>query len=98
MVGTKILLKTTLVSTLAGGFLLFGATSVRADARDSCQQNVQNWEYRLDRDVYRHGSNSRQANHDRHELAEARENCERRFGDNWRNHYDRDYDRDGDRR
>jgi hypothetical protein len=97
MVWTKMLLKTTIVSALAGGLMLFGiATNTRADVRDSCYQNVQNWEHKLDRDSDRHGVNSRQARHDRHELDEARENCQRRFGDNWREHHDynRDYDRD----
>ena len=101
MVWTKMLLKTTVVSALAGGFMLFGsAANARADNRDSCYRNVQNWEYNLDRDVNRHGFYSREANQDRHELAEARLSCQRRFGNNWRNQYnfdrDRDYDRDHD--
>ena len=99
MVWTKMLLKTTLVSALASGLLLFGGpTNARADSRDSCYRNVQNWEYKLDRDINHHGFYSRQANHDRHELGEVREKCERRFGNNWRYHYDydRDYDHDRD--
>ena len=95
MVWTKMLLKTTLASALAGGFLLLGgATTARADGMDSCYRNVQKWEYRLDHDVNRHGFYSRQADHDRHELGEARASCQRRFGNNWRGHYD--YDRDND--
>jgi hypothetical protein len=94
MVWTRMLWKMTLVSALAGGFLLLGgATTARADDYDSCQRNVQKWEFRLRHDVYRHGEESRQANHDRHELAEARESCERRFGNHWRDH-DRDDHRD----
>ena len=79
------------------GFMLFGgATNTRADSWDNCHRNVENWEQKLDRDIYRHGFNSRQANHDRHELGEARESCHRRFGNDLRNHYyiDRDYDHD----
>ncbi len=96
MVWTKMLLKTTLVSALAGGFLLLGgATTARADRVDSCYRNVQKWEYKLDRDINRHGFYGRQVGHDRHELAEARENCERRFGYHWRGRHD--YDRGGDR-
>ena len=73
MVWTKMLMKTSLVATLAGGFMFFGnATNVRADDRDSCYQNVQNLERKLDRDVERHGADSRQAKHDRHEMEEAR--------------------------
>ena len=92
------LLKTTLVSALASGFLLFGSpANARGDSRDSCYRNVQNWEYKLDRDINHHGFYSRQANHDRHELGEARVKCERRFGNNWRDHYDYDRDSDHDR-
>jgi hypothetical protein len=99
MVWTKMLMKTSLVATLAGGFMFFGnATNVRADDRESCYQNVQNWERKLDRDVERHGADSRQAKHDRHEMEEARDNCQRRFGDydRDREHHDND-DRDRDR-
>ena len=100
MVGTKMLSRTTLVSTLVAGLMFFGNTLItRADDRDSCYRNVQNWEQKLDRDIDRHGVNSRQANHDRHELGEARESCQRRFGNDWRDHdnYDRDRDNDRDR-
>jgi hypothetical protein len=97
MVWTKMLLKTTLVSVLAGGFLLLGgATKVRADDFDSCRRNVDKWEDELERDIQRHGYDSRQANHDRHELGEARESCERRYGNTW--HGRNDYYHDGDRR
>jgi hypothetical protein len=99
MVWTKMLMKTSLVATLAGGFMFFGnATNVRADDRESCYQNVQNLERKLDRDVERHGADSRQAKHDRHEMEEARDSCRRRFGDydRDRDHHDND-DRDRDR-
>jgi Ni/Co efflux regulator RcnB len=95
MVWTKTLLKSTLAASLAGGLLLFGgAATARADD-DTCQRNVEKWESRLNRDIERHGNDSRQANHDRHELREAREKCERYHGDNYRDRYDndRDYDR-----
>ena len=97
MVWTKTLIKAATVSVLAGGFLLLGgAATVRADDYDSCRRNVDKWEDKLERDVHRFGYDSRQANHDRHELGEARESCERRFGNNWHRNYD--YDHDGDRR
>ena len=93
MVWTKMLLKTTIVSGLAGGLMLFGsATNARPNDWDSCNQNVQRWEQKLDRDIDRHGVNSRQANHDRHELGEARESCERRHNYDRRDHSDHDYD------
>lgn len=93
MVWTKMLLKTALAAALAGGFLVLGgATAVRADDFDSCHRNIDKWEDKLERDIHRHGYDSRQANHDRHELGEARESCERRYGNSWqgRNDYDRD--------
>lgn len=97
MVWTKMILKSALASALAAGFLLIGgATAVRADDHDSCRRNVDKWEDKLERDIDQHGTYSRQANHDRHELAEARENCERHYGNSWRDNHD--YDRDGDRR
>jgi hypothetical protein len=97
MVWTKMLLNTTLASVLAGGFLLLGgATTIRADDFDSCHRNVDKWEDKLERDIQRHGYDSRQANYDRHELGEARESCERRYGNSW--HGRNDYDHDGDRR
>ena len=77
-----------------GELMLFGsATNARADDRDSCYRNVQKWEQKLDRDIERHGVNSRPANHDRHE------SCQRRFVNSWREHHDnyRDYDHDNDR-
>jgi hypothetical protein len=99
MVWTKMLIKTSLVTALTGGFMFFGnATNVRADDRESCYQNVQKLERKLDRDVDRHGADSRQAKHDRHEMEEARDNCQRRYGDydRDREHHDND-DRDRDR-
>ena len=85
MVWTKKLSKTALASALAGGLLLMGgATTVRAADFDSCRRNVEKWEDRLDRDIHRYGVYSRQANHDRHELAEARDSCARRYGNGWR--------------
>jgi hypothetical protein len=85
MVWTKMLWKAALASALAGGLLLSGgAPTVRAADFYSCRRNVEKWESRLDYDINRHGVYSRQANHDRHELAEARENCDRRYGNGWR--------------
>ena len=78
MVGMKALGKTALAIVLAGGFMLFaGVTTTHAADYDSCRRNVDKWEDRLERDINRHGYYSRQANHDRHELGEARESCER---------------------
>ena len=95
MVWTKTLKHTALATILAGGILLLGgATTARADSYDSCRRNVDKWEDRLERDMHRFGEYSKQVNHDRHELSEARENCERKFGNQWRDRYDYDHDRD----
>jgi Ni/Co efflux regulator RcnB len=96
MVWTKTLLKSTLAASLAGGLLLLGgAVAARGADYGSCRRNVEKWESRLDRDIDRHGVDSRHANHDRHELREAREKCER-YRDGYHEHYD--YDRDDYRR
>lgn len=85
MVWTKVLWKTALAFALGGGLLLSGAATVaHADDYYSCRRNVEKWEARLDHDINHHGAYSRQANHDRHELAEARESCERHYGNHWR--------------
>lgn len=97
MVWTKMLRKMVLTSALASGFLLLGgATTSHANDYYSCHRNIENWESRLDRDIDCHGVYSRQANHDRHELAEAREDCEHRYGNAWRGNHD--FDHDDDRR
>lgn len=99
MVWTKIFKKTVFAAVLSGGFLLLGgATTARADNMKSCHKNVDKWEDRLDHDIHRYGEYSKQVKHDRHEMDEARESCERKFGNHWRNHNDFDRDHDGDRR
>ena len=97
MFWTKNLAKVIVASAMAGGLLLFsGGTGVRAADFEGCRRNIEKWESRLERDIDHHGVYSRQANHDRHELDEARENCERRYGNGWRDNHD--FDHDGDRR
>lgn len=99
MVWTKVLSHTALIVALASGVLFFGATrTVHADDDDvaACRRNIDKWQDRLQHDIDRHGPDSKQANHDRHELDEARDNCHKRFGDRWRDndeHHDQDYDR-----
>ena len=84
MVWTKMLWKTALASVLAEAFAIRRCTVAHADDYYGCRRNVEKWEARLDHDVNHHGAYSRQANHDRHELAEARENCDRHYGNHWR--------------
>ncbi len=98
MVWTKLLPHATLVTALTGGLLLFCAAPLaHADDDDvaSCHRNVDKWQDRLEHDIDRHGVDSRQARHDRHELDEARDNCHKRYGDRYRDndeHHDRDRD------
>jgi hypothetical protein len=85
MVWTKRILHNALSAALLGGLLLVGgATSLHAADYYSCRRSVEKWESRLDYDINHHGVYSRQANHDRHELAEARESCDLRYGNRWR--------------
>jgi hypothetical protein len=99
MVWRKTLSNASLVAALAGGLLMLGAaTLAHADDDDvaACHRNVDKWQDRLQHDIDRHGAESKQANHDRHELDEARESCHRRFGDRWHeeeHHEDHDNDR-----
>ena len=93
-----------LASAVVLGMLAFaGAPSASADNYDKCQRRIAKEEHRLHEAVEDHGWYSRQADHARHELREARERCwnERHRwwdedGRRW--HSDRDWDdRDHDR-
>ncbi len=98
------LLRGLLLPTLAlAGCLLFaGAPQLRADY-DDCQRRVAKADHKLHEAIEHHGYESRQAEHWRHELHEARERCWRmnnpwwdEHGHRWRS--DRDWDdRDHDR-
>ena len=74
------------------GLLSFVATP-RVLAHDDdygrCQRRVAKADHRLHEAIEHHGWNSRQADHARHELHEARERC-------WNNHH-RWWDEDGHR-
>jgi len=87
---------------LATGAFLAGVP--RAQASDDCQRKLAHADHELDRAIEKHGYNSRQADHKRHELREAREWCwehrhrwwnehERRWHEQ-RDWDDRDHDRD----
>jgi hypothetical protein len=80
------------------GLVLFtGTPSARADNDRNCQRRVAKADHKLHEAVEHHGWDSRQADHARHELHEARERCwnERHRwwdedGHRW--HSDRDWD------
>src|SRR5256885_14181483 len=66
--------KTLLASSALAGFLLFTAPRVPADQQE-CQERIAKADHKLHQAIQRHGYNSRQANHERSELREARERC-----------------------
>ena len=59
---------------LAGCLLFAGAPQLRADD-DDCQRRVAKADHKLHEAIEHHGYESRQAEHWRHELHEARERC-----------------------
>ena len=73
---------------LSGFFLFAGASQAQAADRDDCYRRVARAEHRLDEAIEHHGYYSRQADHQRHELREARERCGY-YRDGYRQ-YDRD--------
>ena len=95
--------KSVLATTaLAGGFLLF--SGVPGAKANSCQERLVRADHRLHEAIEHHGPESKQAEHWRHELHEAREYCWA-HGQRWwdedgrRWHTDRDWDdHDHDRR
>jgi hypothetical protein len=89
--------KITLASSVLTGFLLFaGAPRLHADG-DDCQRRIAKADHRLHEAIEHHGRNSRQADHARVQLHEAREYCWGRAHRWWdehehRWHSDRDWD------
>ena len=80
---------------LGGSLMVVGVPSASArdfDDRGRCEEQVERAQARLNRAVWRFGYYSRQAEHERHELAEARQRCwAQSHAYQWRR------DRDGDR-
>jgi hypothetical protein len=78
---------------LATAFLLTGATT--AEAHNTCLDRIHREEHKLQRDLRRHGWNSRQVQHRRQKIFRLRQQCGSSFfGLNRRN--DRRWDRDDD--
>jgi hypothetical protein len=97
--------KLTLAGAALAGFLLFtGAPRLRADD-DDCQRRIARADHRLHEAIEHHGRESRQADHARAQLHEARERCWNRGkrwwdedGHRWRSERDwDDHDHDHDR-
>ncbi len=90
---TKTLLNAALGgAVLLGGILLPSATAQARDGDDQCFQRIRNEEFKLQRDIDRHGFFSRQAEHRRAKVRELRERCA--FGHRGRFRGDGDHDRD----
>jgi len=89
-------------AALSASFLFVGAAVVRAD--DDCQKRIGKADHKLHEAIEHHGPQSSQAEHWRHELAEARAYCyehEQRWWDEdgrrWRSDHDwDDHDHDHD--
>jgi hypothetical protein len=84
-------------AALAGMAALAGTPRALADEDDGCQRRIVKADHKLHEAVEHHGWDSKQADHARHELHEARERCwnERHRwwdedGHRW--HSDRDWD------
>lgn len=75
-------------AALAGMFAITGTPRAMADD-DDCQRRIYRADHKLHEAVEHHGWDSRQADHWRQELHEARERC-------WREHH-RWWDEDGHR-
>jgi hypothetical protein len=91
-------------AALLGMLAFAGAPRASAEDYDRCQRRIAKADHRLHEAAEHHGWNSRQAEHARHELHEARERCWRERHRWWdedgrRWHSDRDWDdHDHDRR
>jgi hypothetical protein len=90
--------KTVLAAVAVLGMLAFaGAPRAMAYDDDSCQRRIAKADHKLHEAIEHHGWESRQANHARHELHEARERCWKERHRWWdedghRWHSDRDWD------
>lgn len=84
--------RTLAATALLSGFLLFaGAPGASAHGSDQCRKKIARAEWKLDAAIERHGFYSRQAEHQRHELREARDRC--RYEPAQRDRQDRDFNR-----
>lgn len=91
--------KTLVIGATLAGFLAFNAPQIRADEHE-CQERISRSDHRLHEAIEKHGYHSRQAEHARQQLHEAREYCWNTYHRWWdeddrRWHSDRDW-RDDD--
>ncbi len=69
--------KAMLLAVALGGMLLLGgaAPAPARDRDDKCAQRIHKAEEKLEREIRRHGEQSRQARNRRRELEEVRDRC-----------------------
>jgi hypothetical protein len=103
--------KTALLTGALTVFAAFSPPASRADHNANCQMRIAKADHRLHEAIEHHGYRSEQAEHARHDLAEAREHCYTSYHEWWDEdsrtwHTDRDWkdedhehyrDRDRDR-
>lgn len=93
----KLIARKALPATALAAALLFSSTPRAAAYDDDCYRRTARAEHKLHEAIEHHGPYSRQADHWRHELHEARERCWRERQQWWdehgrRWHHDRDWD------
>jgi len=82
-----ITVRTSLLSLVILAGLIFAvAPRVQAQDLDACQSRVAHADHELHEAILRHGRHSRQANHERRELRNAREHCWRERHQWWEAH------------
>jgi hypothetical protein len=67
--------KTSLISFVVSGCLLGSIGPLRADWRRDCEKRILKAEHNLEKEVRKHGENSRQADKRRNDLEKVREQC-----------------------
>ncbi len=77
------MIKALLGSMLLLGFATLTSAPAQADRWSSCRNRRAKLERKLDRDIYRHGFRSRQAERDRWDLRELERSCGG-YGYRWR--------------
>ena len=84
-----ITVRTSLQSLVILAVLLSAVPRLQAEDLDQCQRRVAHADHELHEAIQRHGRHSRQANHERRELHNAREHC-------WRERHERRWHKEHD--
>ncbi len=90
MTGAKHLVRIVISGIFAGALLVAAGKPALAE-RDwgpGCRDRIENARAKVDRDIARHGENSREANRDRDRLEDARRWCRNHHADWDHTHFD----------